>query len=331
MRDEPETSRAFLAQAGEQLVSFLQARVWTVRMTIPEHIRFGTSSWAYEGWKGQVYKQAYPKNRFAVDCLREYAAYEHDGRRLFRTVGVDHSFYRPPTAAQWKGYADQVPDDFRICSKAWEEVTIAAFADHPRYGQKAGKANSRFLDAALFVEMVLAPLREGLGDRAGPLIFEFQRFGLDPDSFIPALDRFLSALPAGLPYAVEVRNPAILGARYRDVLAAHGAAHVYNHWTWMPALASQHAALGRRFSAPFTLMRLLTPLGTAHADAVARYAPYAKLVRPQPRMRADVLALIRQALEERTAVYVLANNRAEGNAPSTIEALADELEARLGS
>ena len=36
-------------------------------------------------------------------------------------------------------------------------------------------------------------------------------------------------------------------------------------------LAAQHAALGRRFSAPFTLLRLLTPQGTAHADAVKRY------------------------------------------------------------
>jgi uncharacterized protein YecE (DUF72 family) len=294
----------------------------------PDSIRLGTSSWAYEGWKGQVYKRAYRKNRFARDCLAEYAAYEQGGRRLFRTVGVDHSFYRPPAESQWAGYAAQVPEDFRICSKAWEELTIPAFADHPRYGPKAGKANPRFLDAALCEELVLAPARAGLGGRIGPVIFEFQRFGLDPDSFLPALDRFLSALPPGHHYAVEVRNPAILGARYHDVLKSHGVAHVYNHWTLMPALAAQHAALGRRFSAPFTLMRLLTPLGTTHAEAVARFAPYAKLALPQPRMRADVLALIRQALEEQTAVYVLANNRAEGNAPSTIQAIAGALDAR---
>lgn len=296
-------------------------------MTLPAHIRLGTSSWAYEGWRGQVYKQAYPKSRFAQDCLKEYAAYEHGGTRLFRTVGVDHSFYRPPTAAQWADYAAQVPEDFRICSKVWEDITIAAFADHPRYGTKAGKANPHFLDAALCEELVLAPARAGLSGRAGPLIFEFQRLGLDPESFVSALDRFLSKLPAGLQYAVEVRNPAILGARYHSVLNTHGVAHVYNHWTAMPALAAQHAALGRRFSAPFALMRLLTPLGTAHADAVKRYAPYSKLVQPQPRMRTDVLALIRQALAEQTGVYVLANNRAEGNAPSTIQAIADGLQA----
>ncbi|MEK7294731.1 MAG: DUF72 domain-containing protein [Nitrospirota bacterium] len=296
-------------------------------LSIPENVRLGTSSWAYAGWKGQVYRKAYSKSRFAKDCLAEYAAYEYGGTRLFRTVGVDHSFYRPPTAAQWADYAAQVPEDFRICSKVWEDITVAAFADHPRYGTKAGKANPHFLDAALCEELVLAPARAGLSSRAGPLIFEFQRFGLDPESFVSALDRFLSKLPAGLQYAVEVRNPAILGARYHSVLNTHGVAHVYNHWTSMPALAAQHAAFGHRFSAPFALMRLLTPLGTTHADAVKRYAPYSKLVQPQPRMRTDVLALIRQALAEQTAVYVLANNRAEGNAPSTIQAIADGLQA----
>ena len=294
---------------------------------LPDTVRFGTSSWAYEGWKGQVYRQDYPKSRFAKACLKEYAGYEYGGRRLFRTVGVDHSFYRPPTAGQWKDYAEQVPDDFRICAKVWEEVTIPAFAGHPRYGQKAGKANPRFLDAALCEELVLAPAREGLGDRAGPMIFEFQRFGLDPESFLPALDRFLSCLPAGPAYAVEVRNPKTLGPRYHDVLKAHGVAHVYNYWTHMPELAAQHEALDRRFPARFTLMRLLTPPGTAHDEAVTRFAPYTTLQQPQPRMRADVAALIRQAIEDGTAVYVLANNRAEGNAPSTIQAIADGLMA----
>ena len=294
---------------------------------LPDTVRLGTSSWAYDGWKDQVYRQAYPKNRFATDCLREYAAYEYGGHRLFRTVGVDHSFYRPPTAAQWAALAAQVPDDFRICSKVWEEVTIPAYADHPRYGAKAGRPNQRFLDAALFAETVLDPLREGLSGRAGPLIFEFQRVGLDPTSFVKALDRFLAALPGGQPYAVEVRNPLILGPRYADLLRAHRVAHVYNHWTFMPPLAAQHEKLGRRFTAACSVIRLLTPLGLAHAEAVRRFAPYDRLVAPQPRMRADVLALIRQAMEDGTAVYVLANNRAEGNAPMTIQAIADGMQA----
>jgi hypothetical protein len=95
----------------------------------------------------------------------------------------------------------------------------------------------------------------------------------------------------------------------------------------MPPLAAQHEQVGRRFSAGHAVARLLTPPGVAHADAVRRYAPYDRLVAPQPRMRADALALIRQAVEEGIAIYVLANNRAEGNAPLTIQALAEELGA----
>jgi hypothetical protein len=40
-------------------------------------------------------------------------------------------------------------------------------------------------------------------------------------------------------------------------------------------------------------------------------------------MRTDTLALIRQAVDERRAIYILVNNRAEGNAPLTIQALVD--------
>ena len=133
-------------------------------------------------------------------------------------------------------------------------------------------------------------------------------------------------MPAGPMYAVEVRDPAILGPRYHAVLKAHGVSHVYNHWTAMPPLTAQHAALTRTYTASFAVVRLLTPLGMTHADAVTRAAPYTKLVEPLPRMRTDVVTLIRQAVDERRPIFVLANNRAEGNAPMTIQALVDLLQ-----
>jgi len=294
-------------------------------LTLPDEVRFGTSSWAYEGWQGLVYKRPYPKNRFAKDCLAEYAAYEHRGVRLFRTVGLDHTFYRPPTPAQLAHYVSQLPEGFRVCSKVWEDITIPAYARLPRHGGKGGADNPRFLDAAICDELVLRPSAAGLGARTGPFIFEFQRSGLPPEEFLSKLDRFLSRLPSCHHYAVEVRSPSILGARYRDVLCEHGVSHVYNHWSAMPPLAAQHAALGRRFTASCVVVRLLTPLGISHADAVERAFPYAKLVEPLPRMRTDTVGLIRQAVAEQRSIYVLANNRAEGNAPMTVQALADLL------
>jgi uncharacterized protein YecE (DUF72 family) len=287
--------------------------------------RFGTSSWAYEGWQGLVYHRTYPKSRFSQDTLGEYAAYRMQGSPLFSTVGIDHSFYRPASAKQLAHYAAQVPNEFRFCQKVWEEITVPAYANLPRYGAKAGKPNPRFLDIGAFRDLVLQPALEGLGQKLGPFIFEFQRWGLDPAVFLQQLDRFLEQLPPGHAYATEVRNPAILSPRYHDILRAHAVAHVYSHWTAMPPLSEQHLKLTGTFTAPFTVLRLLTPLGLAYEKAVERYAPYDHIVQPQPRMRQETIALVKQAAAEGRSSYVLVNNRSEGCSPLTVQALLEAL------
>lgn len=290
--------------------------------TVP---RFGTSSWAYEGWQGLVYHRTYPKSRFSQDTLVEYAAYRIHDTPLFTTVGIDHSFYRPASVKQLAHYAEQVPDEFRFCQKVWEEITIPAYANLPRYGAKAGKPNPRFLELGAFRDLVLQPALEGLGQNLGPFIFEFQRWGLDLATFLQRLDRFLEQLPPGPAYATEVRNPAILGPRYHDMLRAHGVAHVYNHWTAMPPLSEQHQKMAGTFTAPFTVLRLLTPLGLAYEKAVERYAPYDRIVQPQPRMRQETIALVKQAAAEGRSSYVLVNNRSEGCSPLTVQAVLEAL------
>lgn len=218
-----------------------------------------------------------------------------------------------------------------MCSKVWEELTIPRFADHPRYGVKAGRPNPRFLDADLFIEQVLAPYAEAFKAHTGPFIFEFQRTGIEAEAFLPRLDRFLARIPKDYAYAVEIRNPRLLGPDYHALLRAHGVAHVYNHWTSMPPLADQHRRLGGLFPAPVILLRLLTPLGINHGEAVTRARPYNRIVRPLPDMRKQAIALVRQAVAETRVAYVLVNNRAEGCAPFTIQALADQLRQAAGS
>ena len=291
----------------------------------PPLLRVGTSSWAYEGWQGLVYHRSYPKSRFSQDTLAEYATYAVDGEPLFSTVGIDRSFYRPASVKQLVHYAEQVPERFRFCSKVWEEITIPTYANVPRYGAKAGKPNPRFFDAEAFRDLVLAPMQAGLGEKMGPLMFEFQRGGMDPATFLDSLDRFLGKLPSGPSYATEVRNPALLGQRYRDILRSHGVAHLYNHWTAMPPLFDQHRALDNTFTAPFVVVRLLTPLGLSYEKAVDRYKPYDRIVQVQPRMRQDTIALVRQAVTDGKSTYVLVNNRAEGCAPQTIQAIVADL------
>ena len=225
------------------------------------HVRLGTSSCVYEGWQGLVYQRTYAKSRFSQDLLAEYAGYEMDGIPLFRTVGIAHSFYRPASALQLAQYARQVPEDFRFCSKVWEEITISPFANLPRYGAKAGKPNPRFLDTGAFRDLVWAPAQESLGSKLGAFIVEFQRGDMEPAAFLEALGRFLGAVPPGPHYATEVRNRTILRSRCLNILRTQHVPHVYNHWTAMPPLSGQHRLPEQTFTAPHVVIQLLTPLG----------------------------------------------------------------------
>src|ERR1044072_5008634 len=58
---------------------------------IPARIKFGTSTWTYDGWSGDVYHRVY-RGAQPARRLEEYARYP-----LFRTVGIDSAFYDPPS------------------------------------------------------------------------------------------------------------------------------------------------------------------------------------------------------------------------------------------
>ena len=289
-------------------------------------VLFGTSTWTYEGWKGDVYKQRYPKGRFKQDCLAEYARYEYEGEPLFRTAGIDFSFYGPPSARQLAHYTSLLPSGFKMCAKVWEEITVPVYPSGLRYAKKAG-ANPHFLDAKYFEEQVLAPFDQAFQEHTGPFIFEFQRTGIDPQEFVPRLDQFLGELPKRYEYAVEIRNPGILSPEYQAILAKHGVSHIYNHLYAMPSLEDQHNRLGSGFTASFVLFRLLTPRDKKYHDAVKAYEPYDKLVQPLPDMRNETVRLVKQAVEEHRRAYILVNNRSEGNAPETTKALYTRLRA----
>lgn len=93
----------------------------------------------------------------------------------------------------------------------------------------------------------------------------------------------------------------------------------------MPPLAEQHQRLSGYFTAPFVVFRLLTPLGMMYEAAVQRAEPYNKIVKPLPEMRKDTLQLVSEAMGQHWRAYVLVNNRAEGSAPLTVQALVDSL------
>ena len=271
--------------------------------------------------KGRSISSQYAKTTFARECLGEYCQYLYNGEPCFRTVGNDATFYRPPTANQLRKYLNQIPEDFEMCFKVWEELTIPTYAMHARYGLKAGQPNPNFLNAKVFNELVLTPYRDAQFEpHTGPFLFEFQRHGLSSQEFCSRLDTFFGQIPKDFQYAMEIRNAGLLGAEYRQVLERHGVAHVYNHWSYMPSLAEQHQRM-ESFTAPFTVLRLLTPLKISYEEAKKRAEPYNRIVGELPEMRRDTVDLVKKAMEEKRQAYVIVNNRSEGNAPLTIQAL----------
>ena len=128
---------------------------------------------------------------------------------------------------------------------------------------------------------------------------------------------------------MEIRNAGLLGSDYRKVLETHGVGHIYNHWSYMPPLAEQHRLMGT-FTAPFTVLRLLTPLKISYEAAKKRAEPYTKIVGELPEMRRETVNLVRKAVAENRRAYVLVNNRSEGNAPLTVQGLVGMLRGQVG-
>jgi len=307
--DSAEDKRASLRELAERL---------------PRNIRFGTSSWTFPGWAGLVYHRRYANQRtFLKDSLEEYAAHP-----LMRTVGIDRGYYTPVPAEDLRSYAAQLPDDFRAAMKVWQRVTMPGYPRHPRYGANAGAENVDFLNAKLFTEAVHAPVSGAFSRHMGPWIVEIapSPFRLDPTWFNDKLAAFLGAIPRDFPVAVELRDRNLLTPGYSKVLRENAASHVFNYWSRMPSLADQTRIDGL-LEGSFIITRLMLPPGQRYADLKEAYAPFDRLVEPQPRMRRDVVALVRAALERDIECYVIVNNKAEGSSPLTVEALARELAA----
>lgn len=72
-------------------------------------------------------------------------------------------------------------------------------------------------------------------------------------------------------------------------------------------------------------LRLLTPLKLSYEAAKERAERYNKIVEKPPGMRQDTVSLVKWAVEENRRAYVLVNNRSEGCAPITIQAMFETL------
>ena len=152
----------------------------------------GTSGYSYKEWKGPFYPKDLPAARF----LPFYA-------ESFKTVEINNTFYRMPTAKLVEGWASEVPDGFTFALKAPQRIT------HMAKLKDAGDSVAMFVGTAA-----------ALGPKLGPLLFQLPPF-LKKDA--PRLVDFLEKAPRGVRIAFEFRHESWFDDEIWAALRAHGA------------------------------------------------------------------------------------------------------------
>jgi uncharacterized protein YecE (DUF72 family) len=245
------------------------------RISPPEPgLYLGTSGWSYADWEGTLYPEGLPPGARLSEYAKHYA-----------TVEIDSTFYGTPRNSTVEKWREIVPQGFLFAAKFPQEVT------HER-----NLVDTRS-EAEGFVHTMQA-----LEDRLGPLLLQL------PPSFtvegMGVLEDFLSALPQGPRYAVEVRHRSWLGSDLAAMLREHDAALTLIDYPRMPRM--EEATAG------FVYIRWLGnrqefPSGHTHAkrDRTEDLAWWAE--------RVDLF------LSEGREVFAYANNHYQNHSPSTLE------------
>lgn len=299
---------------------------------LPVDIRLGTSSWSFPGWRGLVYAGVHPQVALSRNGLAAYAELP-----LLRTVSLDRTFYGALTTVEYQHYARQVPDHFSFVVKAPALVCDALVRDEDGRGRVA---NPHFLDAAIAAREFVVPCFEGLGDKAGPLVFQVSPLprGLVEDAalLIVRLAAFFAALPRELGrhrplYALELRNAELLTPRLMRMLARAGVRYCVGLHDRMPEVERQQAALSvSDAEGPGPLIvRWNLHRGFLYQAAKQRYEPFDKLVDEDGETRRILARMAAEAFKAGQKVWITANNKAEGSAPLSLLKLAEEIDQAL--
>ena len=298
--------------------------------SLPPHIHLGTSSWSFPGWTGLVYaaRNGKPATEQAIarHGLAAYAAHP-----LFRTVSLDRTFYAPLTREEFARYAAQVPADFRFVVKAPAAVTDPVV--RKTGSGEAARDNPLFLDAAAAAATFVRPAVDGLGSKAGPLVFQFPPLGRRLLSDVPKLAAriaaFMTVLPRGPLYAVEVRDPQLVCEAFARSLEDAGAVPCLAVHARMPPVDEQADVF--RLTLPAARQPLVVRwnlhAGRGYEDAKADYFPFNRLVEEDPSSRAALARLARAAVTADRDVFITINNKAEGSAPLSVQRLAEQIMA----
>ncbi|ABE32195.1 hypothetical protein DR64_2907 [Paraburkholderia xenovorans LB400] len=290
---------------------------------LPAQIHLGTSTWSFPGWNGIVYGDEYSNSKLSREGLTAYGAHP-----LLKTVSIDRSFYQALTVTEYLRYAQQVPEHFRFIVKA--PMTITDATVRAERGEPVSM-NPCFLNAQMAIDDFVTPCLEGLGAKAGALVFQISplpdQMLAQPAAFIERLGEFLAALPKlpdGTCYAIEIRDASLLTPRFIRTLKAAGVRYCVGIHARMPDPLRQAAALALLDGEPAgpLIVRWSLHGGFKYEQAKAKYEPFNQLVDQDPATRASLAELAARYALAGQPVVIAINNKAEGSAPLSCVELA---------
>jgi uncharacterized protein YecE (DUF72 family) len=159
---------------------------------MPGTAYLGTSGFAYDEWKHDVFYPEGLKNR---EMLSYYAS-------RFPSVEINYTFRRFPSAKTMETWRSQTPETFRFTLKANQRIT------HLKRLADADEDVRDFLSVA-----------SALGDRLGTVLFQCPPT-LKYDRAL--IERFVGYLPPTVHTAMEFRDPS--WAQARELLLEQGVA-----------------------------------------------------------------------------------------------------------
>lgn len=308
---------------------------------LPSSVSLGCAGWNFLGWKGLVWDSNDEVKFLTNKTISAYAQHP-----LFKAIGIDRSYFDHFNEMDYVEMARFVEDDphFKFLLKAPSSVTDCAIRDQKGRYQSL---NNDFLNVRMAMHDFVYPIINGLGEKAGPMIFQLAPI---PQPLLPTqkecyeyIDRitqFFTDLPKEVEgetpvYGLEVRTPAIYTKRLLNQLRPTGVRLVVGIHPSMPNIERQTAA--QRFfedpdapgehwqmSGPLIVRWALNP-HQRHGVGKFTYSPYNKMVHPDIDTRTGIAKLVAIAEISQQKSYVIVNNKAEGCAPLSVVDLAKQI------
>lgn len=318
------------------------AEILDLARRLPRGLYLGTDGWADTRWRGLIFSESSGTDRLFTYGLTPYSRHP-----LLKTVAIPwvKSGYRE---SEWLRFLSSVDETFRFILPL-PHPSLDPMLRNPK-GMGVGE-NEHFLRFSPdeWIKPLITPIQM-LGRQLGPVVLRLGEFdrGLVKrfvrqgdlitriEAYLGEVKEFLHASGFEGVLGFEIQNGEWLTPRLMKALKGFQIRPVLRLSLGLPGLLRQQQALAYWETEKREERPIWTPTGPLlihWAGSPSLMLSYRKLdaktlVASDPVTRAMMVMLIEKTLAEGKNAWLWVANRAEGSAPLTLQAIADEIISR---